>query len=87
MTDRVDQLKEIVRYGVKLNVQVPRSVFNPKDPQFQDFQKALHELMEDPQLIVTIRERPPARIPLRPYSIETNYYNDLIIERRQYGDK
>ena len=84
--NRKENLKEIVSYGIKLNVQVPRSVFNPKDPHFHKFQKALKELHEDPQLIVTIRERPPARIPSRPFPIETNYYKDLIIERRQWSE-
>ena len=57
MTDRIDNLKELIRYGTGLTVEIP-TIFLEKNTfsndKFDTTKKALKELQEDTGLIIEI---------------------------------
>ena len=57
MTDRIDNLKELIRYGTGLTVEIP-TLFLEKNTisndKFDTTKKALKELQEDTGLIIEI---------------------------------
>lgn len=57
MTDRIDNLKELIRYSIGLTVEIP-TIFLEKNTfsndKFDTTKKALKELQEDTGLIIEI---------------------------------
>ena len=59
MTNRIDYLKEIVRYGTNLIVEIPETVFYEKttSDKFKKVQEAYNELKKDPKLNITEKNK------------------------------
>ena len=55
MTNRIENLKEIVRYSTFLKVKIPETVFYEKttSDEFKKVQEAYNELKKDPKLNIT----------------------------------
>ena len=57
MTDRIDNLKELIRYGTGLTVEIPTIFLEENtlsNDKFDTTKKALKELQEDTGLIIEI---------------------------------
>ena len=59
MTNRIENLKEIVRYGTNLIVEIPETVFYEKttSDEFKKVQEAYNELKKDPKLNITEKNK------------------------------
>ena len=59
MMNRLDNLREIVRYGVEANIQIPRQILDEKFRGNRGrFHDSLNELQSDTGLTVVIAEIP-----------------------------
>ena len=59
MTNRIENIKEIARYGTSLTVEIPETVFYEKTTsyKFQKVQEAYKELKKDPKLNITEKKQ------------------------------
>ncbi len=57
--ERIENLKEIARYGTSLTVEIPETVFYEKttSDKFKKVQKAYKELKKDPKLNITEKNK------------------------------